>query len=95
MIYFSLVRHSILLRHVKLENDFDNIVKEGDLEDCWKNAKRWNLDNDLNFEMHHVIPVKSLEINKENILKYRLEFRLIYEEADKSWRDINPFIDFE
>ncbi|MDR0683280.1 MAG: hypothetical protein LBG15_15780, partial [Dysgonamonadaceae bacterium] len=36
-----------------------------------------------------------LEINRENVLQYRLEFRLLYEEVDKSWRDINPFIDFK
>ncbi|MTH15801.1 AHH domain-containing protein [Flavobacterium sp. LC2016-01] len=45
---------------------FENIVKEGDFESWYKNTfKKYDLDEPLNFEVHHVIPVNILEANKE------------------------------
>ncbi|MDR3140741.1 MAG: AHH domain-containing protein, partial [Tannerellaceae bacterium] len=44
---------------------FNNVVKEGIFEDWWNTAKRYDLNDELNFEVHHVIPISVLENNKE------------------------------
>ncbi|MDY3548975.1 AHH domain-containing protein, partial [Riemerella anatipestifer] len=42
---------------------FERVVKEGNFEDWWKEAKKWEKGGDLNFEVHHVIPIKVFENN--------------------------------
>ncbi len=45
---------------------FDKVVKNGNFEDWYNNVfKEYKLGEPLNFEVHHVIPVKVLEGNKE------------------------------
>ncbi|MFK7004882.1 hypothetical protein BWK63_13815 [Flavobacterium covae] len=42
---------------------FDKYVKNQSFEDWWAYAKKYNIADDLNFEVHHVIPIKVLEKN--------------------------------
>jgi hypothetical protein len=56
---------------------FDNFVRDGNFDDWWQNAKRWDLDNPLNFEVHHIIPVSVLEGNpglQDLLFKYQGRF---------------------
>jgi len=48
------------------EKYFKNFVKEGDFEDWYKNTfKKYDLGEPVKFEVHHVIPIKVFEKNKE------------------------------
>ena len=42
---------------------FAKTIKDGNFEDWWKEAKQWEKGGDLNFEVHHVIPISVLEKN--------------------------------
>ncbi|WP_047789797.1 AHH domain-containing protein [Tenacibaculum mesophilum] len=44
---------------------FKKYVKDQNFEEWWAYAKRYDLKDDLNFEVHHVIPIKVFEKNKE------------------------------
>jgi A nuclease family of the HNH/ENDO VII superfamily with conserved AHH/Fibronectin type III domain len=44
---------------------FSKYVTNRSFEDWWAYAKKYDLDDDLNFEVHHVIPVGVLEKNKD------------------------------
>lgn len=45
---------------------FDKFVKDGtSFEEWWEYAKQYDLNDDLNFEVHHVIPIKVLEKNEK------------------------------
>ncbi|MET3047104.1 hypothetical protein [Flavobacterium covae] len=40
---------------------FDKYVKNQSFEEWWVYVKKYNVADDLNFEVHHVIPIKVLE----------------------------------
>ncbi|WP_375604905.1 AHH domain-containing protein [Flavobacterium davisii] len=44
---------------------FDKYVKNQSFEEWWVYAKKYNVADDLNFEVHHVIPIKVLEKNQK------------------------------
>lgn len=44
---------------------FDKYVNGEQFEEWWAYAKRYDLKDDLNFEVHHVIPIKVFEKNKQ------------------------------
>lgn len=44
---------------------FDKYVTGRSFEDWWDYAKKYDVNDDLNFEVHHVIPVNILKDNKE------------------------------
>lgn len=44
---------------------FNEKVGTGNFEDWWKDAKKWEVGGDLNFEVHHVIPIKVFEKNEK------------------------------
>ncbi|WP_163445095.1 AHH domain-containing protein [Flavobacterium columnare] len=44
---------------------FDKYVKNQSFEEWWVYVKKYNVADDLNFEVHHVIPIKVLEKNQK------------------------------
>ena len=43
---------------------FDKYVEGKNFDEWWAYAKRYDLKDDLNFEVHHIIPIKVFESNK-------------------------------
>lgn len=45
---------------------FDKVVKDGDFEEWYTNVfKKYDLDEPLNFEVHHIIPINVLKENEK------------------------------
>jgi hypothetical protein len=64
---------------------FDNVIKEGNFEDWWNIAKRYDLSDELNFEVHHVIPINVLENNKElQDLLFKFQDRFDFNSIDNA-----------
>jgi hypothetical protein len=64
---------------------FDNVIREGSFEDWWSMAKRYDLNDELNFEVHYVIPISVLEKNKElQDLLFKFQDRFDFNNIDNA-----------